>query len=182
MTVNGNYSQQDGTALVIGIAGTNTMSSGAQQYDQLVVSGRADLGGRIGFVLFNPDNQTNQAGVFQPVAGDTFDVVVASNIVTHALTVRGPIWGDGLHFNWSVVTRPDGRQALRLVATHVPPPIALQRTGSKLQLIYPTNYTGYTVQSTPTLSPTNWTTFSTGTNVVILNPTNTSGFFRLSHP
>lgn len=183
MTVNGNYSQFAGGALLIAIAGTNTASTGAQQYDQLVVRDQANLaGGRIDFGLFNPDNQTNQAGVFQPVAGDTFDVVVASNIVTHALTVRGRIWGDGLHFNWSVVTRPDGRQALRLVATHVPPRLFLQTAGSQLQLVYPTNYTGYTVQSAPTLSSPSWTPFSTGTNLVVLSPTNSSGFFRLSKP
>ena len=183
MTVNGNYSQFAGGALLIAIAGTNTASTGAQQYDQLVVRDQANLaGGRIDFGLFNPDNQTNQAGVLQPVAGDTFDVVVASNIVTHALTVRGRIWGDGLHFNWSVVTRPDGRQALRLVATHVPPRLFLQTAGSQLQLVYPTNYTGYTVQSAPTLSSPSWTPFSTGTNLVVLSPTNSSGFFRLSKP
>lgn len=184
MTVDGNYYQFAGT-LFIGVAGTNTTSQGAQQFDQLVVSGTANLfGGSLTVGLFNPDDQTNRAVVFQPPNGSTFDVVVASNIaVTSSFTVRGSsVWGDGLFFDWGIVTRPDGLQALRLVAAPYPPILTLQRAGSMLQLSYPTNYAGYTVQSTPTLSTTNWTTFSTGTNVVMLDFTNDRQFFRLSKP
>ncbi len=184
MTVDGNYYQFAGT-LFIGVAGTNTASQGAQQFDQLVVSGTANLfGGSLTVGLFNPDNQTNRAVVFQPPNGSTFDVVVASNIVVmSSFTVRGSaVWGDGLFFNWGIVTRLDGLQALRLVAAPYPPVLTLQRAGSMLQLSYPTNYAGYTVQSTPTLAPTNWTTFSTGINVVTLSATNTGQFFRLSKP
>jgi hypothetical protein len=134
--------------------------------------------GHIAFGLFNPNDQTNQTGVFQPPAGATFHVIVASNILTQALLVRGPIWGDGLHFNWGVVTRPDGLQALRLVATHVPPPWS-SKAPVRIELAYPTNYSGYTLQNSPRLSPANWTTILSGTN---LRPTNVSGFFRLSKP
>jgi hypothetical protein len=148
-----------------------------------VVNGQANfLGGTIDFVLLDPDDQTNLANAFQPPDGATFDVVVASNILVNALAVSGPIWGDGQFFSGSVVTRDDGLQAVRLVATHIPPQIFIQNAGSELQLIYATNYTGYTVESTPSLSATNWTAFSTGTNVIVLSPTNTSRFFRLSHP
>jgi hypothetical protein len=157
------------------------VSDGAQQFDQLVVSGTANLlGGTIAFGLFDPDNQTNQANVFQPPDGATFDVVVASNIVVNALGVRGPIWGDGQFFSGSVVTLTNGLQAVRLVATHIPPQIFLQSASSAFQLIYATNYTGYTVQSSPDL--VNWSAFSTGTNVVPLSLTNTSRFFRMSKP
>jgi hypothetical protein len=183
MTINGNYSQFSGGTLVIGIAGANTLSDGAQQFDQLVVSGTANLlGGRIAFGLFNPNDQTNQAGLFQPPDGATFDVVVATNIVLGAVQVQGPIWGDGLFFSGSVVTRTDGLQAVRLVATHVPPRLFLQTAGAQLQLVYPTNYTGYDVQSSPTLVAPNWTPFSTGTNLIVLNPTHASQFFRLTKP
>jgi hypothetical protein len=148
-----------------------------------VVSGTANLlGGRIAFGLFNPNDQTNQAGLFQPPDGATFDVVVATNIVLGTVQVQGPIWGDGLCFSGSVVTRTDGMQAVRLVATHVAPRLFLQTAGAQFQLAYPTNYTGYTVESAPTLAPTSWTAFSTGTNLVVLNPTNTSQFFRLVKP
>lgn len=179
MKIDGNFDEYAGT-LIIAIAGTNTLSQGAQQYDQLVVGGTASLfGGTLSFGLFNPDDQTNQAGVFAPPAGATFDLVVATNIVVSATySVNGPVPG-----NWSLVTRPDGLRALRLVLASLPPPsLTLSPTASILQLSYPNNYTGYTVQSTPTLSPPNWTTFSTGTNLVMLSPTNSSGFFRLSKP
>ena len=181
MTINGNYSQFPGTALIIGIAGTNTLSDGAQQFDQLVVSGQANfLGGTIVFELLDPDDQTNLANAFQPPDGATFDVVVASNIVVNALHLLGPVWGDGLFFKGGVVTLTNGLQAVRLMATHIPPRIFLQNAGSALQLIYATNYTGYTVESSTNLS--NWSAFSTGTNVVPLSLTNASQFFRLSKP
>jgi hypothetical protein len=183
MTVNGNYSQFPGTALIIGIAGTNTLAEGAQQFDQLVVNGQVNFfGGTIVFALLDPDDQTNLANAFQPPDGATFDVVVASNIVVGAVHILGPVWGDGLFFKGGVVTLTNGLQAVRLMATHIPPEIFIQNAGSELHLVYGTNYTGYTVQSTPTLSPTNWTPFSTGTNLVVLSPTNASGFFRLSKP
>jgi hypothetical protein len=181
MTINGNYSQFPGTALIIGIAGTNTLAEGAQQFDQLVVSGTAYLaGGTIAFGLFDPDDQTNLANVFQPPDGATFDVVVASNIVVNALHLFGPVWGDGLFFKGGVVTLTNGLQAVRLMATHIPPHIFLQNAGPKFHLVYGTNYTGYTVESSTNLS--DWSAFSTGTNVVVLSPTNASRFFRLSKP
>jgi hypothetical protein len=181
MTVNGDYSQFPGTALIIGIAGTNTLVEGAQQFDQLVVNGRVNfVGGTIEFVLLDPDDQTNLANAFQPPDGATFDVVVASNIVVGAVNILGPIWGDGLFISGSVVTRDDGLQAVRLMATHVPPQLFIQNTDSGLQLVYGTNYTGYTVESSPDL--VNWSTFSTSTNVVPLSPTEPTQFFRLSKP
>ena len=181
MTINGNYSQFPGTALIIGIAGTNTLAEGAQQFDQLVVNGQANfLGGTIVFALFDPDDQTNLANAFQPPDGATFDVIVASNIVVNALHLLGPVWGDGLFFKGGVVTLTNGLQAVRLMATHIPPQVFLQNAGSELQLVYGTNYTGYTVESSSNLS--DWSTFSTGTNVVELSPTNASQFFRLSKP
>ena len=181
MTVNGNYSQFPGTALIIGIAGTNTLDEGAQQFDQLVVNGQVNFeGGTIVFVLLDPDDQTNLANAFQPPDGATFDVVVASNIVVNALHLLGPVWGDGMFFKGGVVTLTNGLQAVRLMATHIPPQIFLQNAGPEFHLLYGTNYTGYTVQSSPDL--TNWSTFSTGTNVVPLSLTNASQFFRLSKP
>jgi hypothetical protein len=183
MNVNGDYSQFAGT-LFIGIAGAATAIDGAQQFDQLVVSGQAYLmGGGIAFGLFDPNNQTNTAAVFQPPLGAAFDVVVATNIVvSHEFTLRGPIWGDGQFFSGSVVTRPDGLQAVRLVATNVPPLLFLQMVGAERQLTYATNYAGYTIQSTPTLSLPHWTSFSTNRNPVSLDLTNASRFFRLSKP
>ena len=85
-----------------------------------------------------------------------------------------------MFFSGSVVTRDDGLQAVRLMATHIPPQVFIQNAGSKFSLVYGTNYTGYTLESSPDL--VKWSTFSTGTNVVKLNPTNAGQFFRLSKP
>jgi hypothetical protein len=183
MTIDGNYSQYGGT-LYIAIAGTNTASQGAQQYDQLSVTGQAYLvGGTIAFGLFDPNSQTNPVAIFQPEPGASFDVIVASNIVLASnIAFTGPIWGTGQFFTGGVVTRPDGLQAVRLVATNVPPILHLYPANSELQLAYATNYTGYAIESTPTLAPAHWTTFSTGTNALTLSPTNLNQFFRLSKP
>jgi hypothetical protein len=183
MTVDGNYEQSGGT-LAIGIAGTNTVSQGTQQYDQLVVNGTAHLlGGSVVVGLFDPNNQTNLAGAFQPPNGAAFDVVVANRIeVSPSFTVRGQLWGDDQFFNWGIVTRPDGWQALRLVATPNPPVLNVQPSGAMLQLSYPAGYTGYTLESTATLLPANWTTLSTGTNQVVLSPANATQFYRLRKP
>jgi hypothetical protein len=179
MTVNGDYRQESGTGMSIAIAGTNTLSTGSQEYDQLTVSGRADLGGVIGFGLFNRSDKTLTTGLYQPALGATFDVVVATNIVTHDLMVRGPIWGDGLHFNWSVVDRPDGKQALRLVAANIAPFLVVQPTDNGLEVAYPMNFTGYILQRSSTLTAPNWTILSNSTNRVKIDTTGSTGFFRM---
>jgi hypothetical protein len=179
MTINGSFQLGVGGALAIAIAGTNTTATGAQEYDQLIVNGRADLGGVIGFGLFNPADVTERTNVFSPPLGATFDLVVASNIVTHSLIVRGPIWGNGLHVNWNVVNRADGKQALRLVAVPIAPPLFIQRAGAKLQIQYPTNFVGYVLQSSRNLASTNWTDVSANTPRLEINATNSAEFFRL---
>jgi hypothetical protein len=182
MTVQGKYAQSPGAGLLIAIAGTNTVDTGAQQFDQLVVSREANLaGGLIAFGLFNPGGVTNQTGLFQPAAGDIFDVVVASKITVGKLAVRGPIWGEGLHFNWGVVTRTDGKQALRLVATPVPPRLSLVKTGPSLQLSYPTNYVGYLLQASSDLTPASWQLISTNQSFVV-TPSDAYRYFRLTRP
>ena len=181
MIINGNYSQYTGT-LSLGIAGTNTVADGAQQYDQLVVNGTATLaGGTILFAFFNPNDQSD-TNVFQPTEGDTFDIVVASNIVVDAIQIEGPVWGDGRSFSASIVLRDDGMQALRLTAIDVPPTLHVQNSGSTFSLVYPANFAGYILQSATSPASTNWTTFSTGTNVVGMILTNSSQFFRLVKP
>jgi hypothetical protein len=183
MTVQGNYAQHPGAALLIAIAGTNSVETGAQQYDRLVVSGEANLsGGLIAFGLFSPGGVTNQTGIFQPAAGDAFDVVVASKITVGKLAVRGPIWGEGLHFNWGVVTRDDGKQALRLVATPVPPRLSLDKIGPSLQLSYATNYVGYILQGSDDLSAASWQAIPTSQTTFPLTPSDAHRYFRLVRP
>ncbi len=154
MTVNGNYAQEAGT----GLAGT------------------------IGFALFDPSDVTSRVNLFQPPVGAIFDVVVASNIFTHELIVRGPIWGDGLHFNWGVVSRADGKQAVRLVVVPIVPALIFQALGGKVEVAYPTNFAGYTLQRSPAVALPTWTAYSTATNRIAIDTTEAAGFFRLFKP
>jgi hypothetical protein len=185
MTVLGDYDQLEGS-LYIGIAGTNTVADGAQQFDQLVVSGIATLsGGSIKVGLFNPVDQTNRHEVFLPTLGDTFDVVVAKEIRTsREFSIRGSsVWGDGLFFKGSVVTRPDGMQALRFTVAAFPPILSFARTeDGSLKLGYSASYTDYSIDSASAVSPSLWSLFATGTNRITVSPSDSARFFRLSKP
>ena len=183
MNVNGNYSQIRGT-LLIAIAGTNTLADGAQQFDQLVVSGKASLaGGSVRVGLFNPIDQTNRTTVFFPSAGSTFDVIVAKSIEVSPTFVlqSSTVWGDGLFFKWAVADRPDGTQALRLTTVSVPPILGFaQTTNGTVRLGYSPLYAGYSIDSSPAVSPAVWSLYYTGTNLIDLRPEDSNRFFRLS--
>ncbi len=166
---------------MIGIAGIRSSPDGLQQYDQLVVGGRANfLGGRIVFGLFNPGNASATTGRFEPAVGSSFDVVVARSIHITGLTVRGPIWGDGRFFRWGVVTRPDGLQALRLVVVYVPPMLGHRLVESGLELSYPTNYVGYRLESSTLGNPTTWSPVSTNAGPHVVPTTDNARFYRVS--
>jgi hypothetical protein len=183
MNVGGNYNQYAGT-LYVAIAGTNTAAQGAQQYDQLLVAGRANLlGGSIAVGLFDPDNQTNTSNAFQPPVDSSFDVIVAQSIFLRPeFAVRGQVFADGRFFQWSVVDRPDGAQALRMVVTNIPPVLGLVTSTNTVQVGYATNYAGYVIQSSPAASPLAWTTITSDTNVVTLPATNQALLFRARKP
>jgi hypothetical protein len=179
--VTGDYTQAPGAALMIGIAGIRSSPDGLQQYDQLVVGGRANfLGGRIIFGLFNPENASATTGRFEPAVGSSFDVVVARSIQITGLTVRGPIWADGRFFRWGVVTRPDGLQALRLVVVNVPPIMGHRLVESGLELSYPTNYVGYRLESSTLGNPTTWSPVSTSAGPHVVPTTENARFYRVS--
>ncbi len=182
MTVDGNYSQLPDGGLSIAIAGTAFNAEGDKYYDRLLVSGTATISGIVGFDLYDP-LEVNGGTPFQPAVGDYFDVVVAKEIVTTNLLVRGPIWADGRHMVWGVVTNfPGGLQSLRLYAANAAPPIAIGRTVYGLDLLYPTNYSGFTLEGSTTLAPGSWSTFSTATNRVTIDPSGPGMFFRLYKP
>ncbi len=72
-----------------------------------------------------------------------------------------------------------------------PPPPALQismTTSNSVQLSWPTNSTGFTLQQNSDLGPTNWVdttnnVYVSGTNnQVTISPLTDSGLFRLAHP
>jgi len=179
--VAGDYTQAPGAALLIGIAGIRSSTNGLQQYDQLVVGGRANLlGGRIVFGFFNPENPSATTGRFEPPVGSSFDVVVARSIHTDGLTVRGAIWADGRFFRWGVVTRPDGLQALRLVVVKVPPILAIRSSESGLELSYATNYAGYRLESSTLASPGVWSVFSTNPGPHRVTTSENALFYRVT--
>ena len=179
--VTGDYTQAPGAALMIGIAGIRSSPDGLQQYDQLVVGGRANfLGGRIVFGFFNPENASATTGRFEPAVGSSFDVVVARSIQITGLTVRGPLWADGRFFRWGVVTRPDGLQALRLVVVKVPPILSFRPVESGLELSYATNYAGYRLESSTLANPTTWSLVSTNPGPHVVPTTEKALFYRLS--
>lgn len=179
--VTGDYTQAPGAALMIGIAGIRSIPDGLQQYDQLVVGGRANLlGGRIVFGFFNPENPSATSGRFEPAVGSSFDVIVARSIHITGLTVRGPIWADGRFFRWGVVTRPDGLQALRLVVVRVPPILAIRSSESGLELSYATNYVGYLLESSTLGNPRTWSLLSTNPGPHVVMTTEKALFYRVS--
>lgn len=180
MKIDGNFRQFAGI-LAIGIGGANTNDQGALQYDQLQVTGTAQLlGGAIGIAYLDPNNQTNVAGAYQPKLGDIYDLVVAKRILLQPeFGVFGRVAGEGQFFRWSVVDRADGNQALRFTVTNVPPLLQIRSDLDHLTLSYATNYTGYAIQNSATLGSASWTTMSSTTNVVAIERTNSTAFFRL---
>lgn len=181
MTVTGDYSQSIDSGLAILIGGTNATAGGSLEYDRLVVGGTARLSGVIGFGFVNLATGTNDQDSFQPPIGSVFDVVVASNIITTNLIVRGPVWADGRHFQWRVINLNDGNQALRLTTVNVAPSIAIE-TGATPQIVFPNNYSGYALQARDSLTSGAWTTIASGTNRVSIDLSAPSRFFRLIKP
>jgi hypothetical protein len=178
ITVTGDYFQSLDSGLAILIGGTNGPSGGSMEYDRLVVGGTARLSGVIGFGFVNLANGANDQTAFQPPVGALFDVVVASNILTANLVIRGPVWADGRHFQWRVVNLEDGTQALRLTAVNVAPSIAFE-TGATPQIVFPINYSGYALQARDSLSSGSWTTIASGTWTVKRSVRKSSGGFAL---
>ncbi|MDB6041202.1 MAG: hypothetical protein JWM99_5043, partial [Verrucomicrobiales bacterium] len=181
MTVTGDYSQSLDSGLAILIGGTNATAGGSLEYDRLVVGGTARLSGVIGFGFVNLVTGTNDQDSFQPPIGSVFDVVIASNIITTNLIVRGPVWADGRHFQWRVINLNDGNQALRLTTVNVAPSIAIE-TGATPQIVFPNNYAGYALQARESLTSGAWTTIASGTNRVNIDLAASVRFFRLIKP
>jgi uncharacterized repeat protein (TIGR01451 family) len=88
---------------------------------------------------------------------------------------------------------PAAIQFYRLSSTNVtsptPPVIGIQAVGSQIQLSWPTNATGFRLQSTAALWPsaiwenvTNTTTTNAGSYQVIVTPSGSGRYFRLVNP
>jgi hypothetical protein len=57
--------------------------------------------------------------------------------------------------------------------------LSLDQSGNGLLISWPDFVQGYTLQSTPTLSPLNWVDLVTAFNRLSFQPTNAMQFFRL---
>jgi len=108
LSVYGDYQQSAQSTLAIELAGTVVGS----QYDQLAVSGAAELAGAIVVDLLDG---------FQPQLGDTFDLLTAESIVDDGL-VLALSDSIGASLTVQIVDVASGGQALQLLA--VPEPAA----------------------------------------------------------
>ncbi len=85
--------------------------------------------------------------------------------------VTGTLWLDMVTFSGDVIQ----------------PVLAIRQVGDDIQLSWPVNPTGFTLQSTPSLSPENWQPFGqppmpvNGTNTVTITSPVDTQFFRLAY-
>lgn len=181
LPVQGAFNQAANGTLFVGIGGPAFVTGGAQEYDRVEATGVASLDGIIAYDLIDLSSPESGTHPFEPNVGERFDIVVAAKIDVGNLVIRGPVWGTGLGMTWDIVPLPDGREALRLTAASLGPPLAVGSRGSSVEIFYPTNFSGFFLQSSEALRA-GWTNLSSGTNVVIVNPTNAARFFRLGKP
>jgi hypothetical protein len=70
-------------------------------------------------------------------------------------------------------------QALRLTAASLPPPLAIQLNGAVYQVLYPTNYQGFSIQVSTNLTVGSWINLASGTNRIIIPRSTDKAFYRL---
>jgi T5SS/PEP-CTERM-associated repeat protein len=80
LTVQGGFAQDAEGTLAIELGG----STAGTEYDQLAVSGPADLGGTL---------EVSFLGRFRPALGDTFTILTASSVEGTFTTLDLPVWG-----------------------------------------------------------------------------------------
>ena len=181
LVVHGNYLQANVGSLQLRLVGTNAIPPGIQ-YDQLWVDGVVDLDGTVAILLLDlPDPLGNQHP-YEPRLGETFDIVNARQIQNDGFVVQAPALTGGLRFFAQVVTQPDQSQTLRLTVGNELPRLAIQATGSLVQISWPlTAFPNFILQSANNLSRPTWTTVTVTTNSYTYSATAAVGtqFFRL---
>jgi hypothetical protein len=181
ITIEGNYYQDSQGQLLIGIAGTNFVKGGLQEYDRLEVTGNATLDGEVVIDFIDPNNPTNGLNKFQPIAGATFDIIVASNIVVGDLYIVSPITAGGRTFEWGIVDLPDGREALRLYVTEALPVLSITpMSPSSVEILFPPYFGGdFRLEATSSLSTPAWSEVGRGTNLFNVPTSGSMRFFRV---
>ncbi|MDP6544289.1 MAG: PEP-CTERM sorting domain-containing protein [Phycisphaerae bacterium] len=107
--IDGDFAQGTKGTWLVELAGSDNSNPSAPQYDALVVSGTADLSGRIVIDLIGSYHPS-------PGDGDTLDILTASNIIDSGLFIKD----DSELFNFSI---EEGGTVLRL--TVVPEPATM---------------------------------------------------------
>ena len=87
LTLTGNYYQLDTGALAVELGGTSNADPLAPEYDQLIVTGEAQLEGTLKIAL---------ADGFVPQLGDVFEVVSAGTLAGTFDSIEGELVGNGL--------------------------------------------------------------------------------------
>jgi uncharacterized repeat protein (TIGR03803 family) len=153
--------------------------------------GTAEYGGTLGLgTVFSLSTNGGSFAVVQAFPTENFDLVffLETNSIgaypQSALTLS-----DGLLYGSAPLGAPNASGALFSVAVGsaaTPPPLVISRSGTNVLITWPTNFTGYTLQSTTNLAPATWGTVSPGPGnvgglyVVTNGETGAQKFFRLS--
>jgi uncharacterized repeat protein (TIGR03803 family) len=168
-------------SLTSGALGTN--SDGASPQAELILSdgvlyGTTKYGGNGGSGTVFRLN-TNGTGFATLYHFTTADVVTSTN-KDGALPVSGLLLSGGVLYGTASSGGTAGYGTI--FSLLVPPPLAIQRLGTNVILTWPTNFTGFSLQTTTNLSPpVNWS--AVGGQYSVTNPvTDKQRFFRLVHP
>lgn len=163
----GNYTQEAGAQLSLNIDGTNASSG----YDLLSITGNVSLAGTLTL------NFTNG---FAPTAGQVYNLInytgsLSGNFSTVVINGLAP------GFQYSLQPQ---NGALQLVALNTAvavssPALSVTPIGNQLNVSWFTNASGYTLQATASLNPTNWVNVATSGNQYSVPTTNPAEFFRL---
>lgn len=181
ITIEGDYDQAPEGKLVIAIAGITYSELGPKDYDRLTVTGAATLSGTLAFTFLDANDALNNSNPFVPPAGSQFDVLIAGRIEAANLVVLGPLAGDR-KFEWAIVDLLDGTQALRLISTaSIAVRLSILETADSIEISYPSEASGYTIETTTDLG-SSWTAFPSSTTRVTITPDGTARFFRLRKP
>jgi hypothetical protein len=165
LAVTGSLPQNFFCTVAIELGGTN-----AGQFDQIAVSGQASLSGELNVFLTNG---------FVPKVGDRFPIVTAAASQGRFTCVNGlNLFSAGIRLE-PVYTAT----GLELVANGSPQPLpilTLHWVGQQLHLCWPSEFDGFTLQSTTNLPPPGWLDLSlAATNKVLFDPVGTAKYYRL---
>ena len=162
MQIEGDYSQGPDGHLAFALASLTS-------YDRLQLSGNANLAGTI--VLVPIDS----AGAFSSLPlpdGSTFDLLEARSIQLNGVTLAGPLGG-----KLQVIDLPNGRQALRATLQPATQGLAIQHTGTAVEISFPND--GSILEVSPNIGVGVWTPVGATNGTFSITAGAKPQFFRL---